>query len=181
MSLLRQQPRSQIVVSLRLGAVAIAATAALLLTGAGCGDEIGDSCSLSSDCSPNGDRFCDNTQQDGYCTIVGCDYNTCPEESQCVRFFSGTFRNRPCDSKTEDIATDMCSLDEVCALEGYCAPKSAESRQCMLSCSSNSDCRDKYECRNLELMRLHGGEPVIEPGTTLGDNPKRFCAAEPLQ
>jgi hypothetical protein len=148
---------------------------------AGCGNQIGDSCSGSSDCSPNGDRFCDNTQPDGYCTIVGCDFNSCPEEAVCVRFFSGGFVNRTCDPATEDVATDMCSFDEVCSLDRVCSPKSSETRECLLSCSSNGDCRDGYECRDLDLMRLHGGEPVLEPGVVLGSNPKRFCAAAPLQ
>jgi len=154
---------------------AVAAVAA-----AGCGSEIGDTCFVSSDCDINGGRQCDNTSDaEGYCTIVGCDHDTCPEEAVCVRFFAGTFSNRPCDHATEDIATNMCSPDELCALEGYCAPRSAESRYCMRRCDGSDDCRSRYECRDLELMRAHGGEPVSPPGERLGDSPPRFCALRP--
>lgn len=147
----------------------------------GCSDKIGDECSLSSDCAPDGSRFCDNTQPSGYCTVVGCDFNTCPEESECVRFFTGSFANRTCDPVTEDIATDMCSPDEACAIDGRCAPAVSELRFCMLKCDNAGDCRSGYECRNLDLMRAHGGEPVVAPGETLGDNPERFCAEAPIE
>ena len=83
----------------------------------GCGKEIGDSCVVSSDCSPNADRTCDTSSKEGYCTIQGCDYNTCPEEAACIRFFSGGFENRICTSK------DECSLDELCSLRGQCLPR----------------------------------------------------------
>ena len=49
-----------------------------LLLASGCGKEIGDTCVVSSDCSPNGDRLCIDPQTDGYCTVQGCDYATCP-------------------------------------------------------------------------------------------------------
>ena len=141
---------------------------------------IGDPCAVSSDCSPNGDRIClDSQVKDGYCTIMGCDYNTCPDSAVCVRFFMGQFDNRPCDHMTEDVSTDDCSLDELCDLEDHCVPRSSEVRYCMASCSSNGDCRDGYECRTLELMIEHGGEPVLAPGTPVDDNVPKFCAAAP--
>lgn len=52
----------------------------------GCKKVIGDSCSIASDCSISGDRQCDTTQYDGYCTQVGCDPNSCPDEASCVAF-----------------------------------------------------------------------------------------------
>ena len=64
---------------------------ALLALAVGCGKEIGDECVVPSDCSPNGDRQCDLSSKSGYCTIQGCDYNTCPEEAACIRFFTGSF------------------------------------------------------------------------------------------
>jgi hypothetical protein len=149
------------------------------LVATGCGNEIGDSCSVASDCAPDGSRFCDTGQPSGYCTIVGCDYNTCPSESECVSFFTGSFANRPCDPATEDVATDMCSSDEVCAIDGLCAPRASELRFCMKKCGSNGDCRSEFECRSLDLMRSHGGEPVVAPGETLGSNPQAFCAEAP--
>ena len=150
------------------------------LGAAACGNEIGDSCVVAADCSPNGDRICDNASDDGYCTIQGCDFDTCPEEAVCIRFYTGSFSNRECDPATEDLATDMCAVDELCAVDGHCVPRSAEVRYCMRSCESGGDCRDGYECRDLELMKDHGGEPVLAPGQVLGDSPPRFCAQAPF-
>lgn len=164
----------------------IALSFALLLGGgAGCGKEIGDACSLSSDCSPNGDRQClDPLVNDGYCTIQGCDVDTCPGEAVCVRFFTGGFSNRPCDWTTEDaadpaIATDDCSLDELCPVSGFCVPRSSEVRFCMRKCDSDGDCRDKYECRDLARMQANGGEPVLGDGVRVDEKSPKFCATAP--
>ena len=148
--------------------------ALVLVTAAfGCGKEIGDSCVVSSDCSPNGDRQCDISQKEGYCTIQGCDYSTCPEEAACIRFFSGQFDNKECQS------TNDCSLDELCNLNNHCVPRSSEVRYCMRTCDSNDDCRDGYECRDIALMKAHGGEPVLEPGTPIDNSAPKFCAISP--
>lgn len=87
-----------------------AATALLLLSG--CSPEIGDDCSTSLDCSANGDRICDVTSPGGYCTIQGCEADTCPEGSVCVEFNPDTPRRAstwcmaPCkgnsDCRTDD-------------------------------------------------------------------------------
>jgi hypothetical protein len=161
---------------------------------AGCGKEIGDACLNDSECDPNGQRDCDRSQDDGYCTIQGCDYNSCPEDSACIRFFTGGFTNRPCYHTTEDRVDekdvdedgnkteilDACSLDELCSLEDLCVPRSSESRYCMATCSDNGDCRDGYECRTIELMRAHGGEPVLEPGDVVDESSPKFCAQQPV-
>lgn len=144
-----------------------------LAASVGCGKEIGDSCIVSTDCDPNGLRQCDASQKDGYCTIMGCDYNTCPSEGVCVRFFSGEFENETCTSDND------CSLDELCDLQGHCVPRSAEVRFCMRKCDSNSDCRDGYECRTLDLMIEHGGEPVLAPGLVVDSHAPKFCATKP--
>ena len=164
--------------------VAAVIAAVLPFVALGCGKEIGDACIVSSDCSPSGQRQCDQPvsgSKDGYCTIQGCDYSTCPSEAACVRFFTGSFDNRPCDHLTEDKAggTDTCSLDELCSLVDRCVPRSAEVRYCMRKCDQDSDCRDGYECRTLELMRKHGGEPVLAPGTPIDDNAPKYCASKP--
>ena len=110
------------------------------LAAAGCGSEIGDSCLVSTDCDPSGERTCIEQSRDGYCTILGCDYDTCPDEAVCVRFFAGEFANKTCDPVTEDDGTDDCSLDELCTISGHCVPRSAEQRFCMRKC--DGDCRD---------------------------------------
>jgi hypothetical protein len=152
-----------------------------LVVVAGCGKEIGDKCVISTDCSPNGDRQCDSSSKEGYCTIQGCDFGTCPEEAVCVRFFTGGFANHPCDPTTEDQpgGADACGLDELCSLNGQCVPRSSEIRFCMKVCESGDDCRDSYECRDLDLMRAHGGEPVLEAGTVIDASAPRFCAIAP--
>jgi hypothetical protein len=166
--------------------------------GAGCGKEIGDACVVPSDCSPNGDRQClDPSTNDGYCTVQGCDFNTCPEEAVCVRFFTGNFANRECNPKTEDDGTDQCSFDELCSLTaeacsptevpgsvtnedacGRCVARSSEIRFCMRTCESDDDCRDGYECRDFDDMKAHGGEPVLD--RKLDRTAPRFCATAPI-
>ncbi len=147
------------------------------LVAAGCGKEIGDACIVSSDCSPTGERQCDSSSQGGYCTIQGCDFDTCPSEAVCVRFFTGNFSNLTCDPATEGVSTDDCGLDELCSLVGNCVPRSSEVRFCMRKCNGDGDCRDGYECRDLSDMISHGGEPVLAPGTPFDANAlPRFCA-----
>jgi hypothetical protein len=144
----------------------------LALFAVGCGKEIGDACVINSDCDPNGNRQCDVSQKEGYCTIQGCDYSTCPEEAVCVRFFTGAF-DRDCASN------DDCSLDELCSLTNKCVPRSSEIRYCMKRCDSNGDCRDGYECRDLAKMMEHGGEPVLAPGQQIDASSPKFCAVAP--
>jgi len=156
----------------------------LLCGGAACGKEIGDSCIISSDCSPNGDRLCLEPQdKGGYCTVQGCDVDTCPDEAVCVRFFTGGFSNKLCVRETEDSSgpehTDDCSFDELCSLSGTCVPRSSEIRFCMRKCGSSDDCRDEYECRDLALMQAHGGEPVLGADVPLDAKAQKFCAAAP--
>ena len=79
-----------------------AARAALLLAvvvaaGAGCRRQIGDECTTAAECNPNGTRSCDATQPGGYCTIQGCDENSCPEEAACIRYFPAQFLTHACD------------------------------------------------------------------------------------
>lgn len=152
----------------------------VVLLAIGCGKEIGDECVVDSDCSSSGDRTCDSTTQPGgYCTIRGCDFDTCPDEAVCVRFFTGSFTNRPCDPSIprED---NPCTLDEVCSLVGSCVPRSSELRFCMRKCDNDGDCRDGYECRTIEDMIAHGGEPVLGPGILVNESTApKFCATAP--
>jgi hypothetical protein len=148
----------------------------LLVVSGACGQEIGDACSFAVDCSPNGDRQCDPDplSPGGYCTVIGCDYSTCPDEAVCVRFFTGSFSNKTCMN-----SPDECSFDELCSLDLHCVARSSESRYCMRKCDSDGDCRDGYECRDLDKMRAHGGEPLLAPGEPIDANAPKFCAAAP--
>lgn len=173
-----------------------------------CGKEIGDPCFNAIDCSPNGDRSCIDAVDDatgtveGYCTVRGCDYSTCPDEAVCVQFFTGSFSNKACDPVCDGLygrdiercpvapvaPAVQCSVDEVCPLEGHCIARSSEIRYCMRSCGSDGDCRDGYECRDLDRMRLHGGQPVLRPidldeggqrRAVLDESAPKFCAKAP--
>lgn len=141
------------------------------LLAAACGSSIGDACVQASDCAQDGSRICAKAP-DGYCTVVGCDFGSCPDEAICVRFFPVIHLGKDCTSDAE------CAADETCtpAGGGKCAPRSLEVRYCMAGCSSHGDCRDKYECRNAERMRAHGGEPVPDPNATTSTAAPSFCA-----
>lgn len=151
-----------------------------------CGKEIGDSCSFSTDCDPNGARICvDPTVHGGYCTIQGCDYSTCPDEAVCIRFFTGDFANKTCDPIAENNPVTppqdrKCTPDELCSIEGHCVPRSSENRFCMKKCGSNGDCRDGYECRTFAKMQAEGGEPVLAPGIVVTEQTApKYCAVAP--
>lgn len=158
------------------------ASVCLVLVLAACGKEIGDECVSNLDCGDgtNPARICDLESPGGYCTEMGCDWDTCAEEAVCVRFFTASFENKPCDAAQEDLTIDQCAIDEACTLSGQCVPRSSEVRYCMRRCSDGGDCRSNYECRDEALMRAHGGEPVPKPGERTGTNLTKFCAAAPI-
>lgn len=167
-------------------AVVIAAGA---LVASGCGHSVGDNCSTNVDCSPAGDRFCDTSAVNGYCTIDGCDVNTCPDEAVCIRFLTPVLNEactfdpaQPNSRATCPHADDRCVCDRTdggqCqssttgSTNAHCAPESTERRWCQLKCGSNSDCRAGYECRSTGTL---GAEPV--PTLTLSaGSPAKFCA-----
>ena len=113
----------------RLAALAVSLTAAAL--GLGCTPQIGDDCSVSTNCSTTGVRLCDITQPGGYCTIFNCEPGSCPDDSKCVNF-----------------GTKLSLKPDATA----CIPSQANSPYkrsfCMASCSKDSDCRngDGYRC-----------------------------------
>lgn len=153
--------------------------AALSLGLAGCGKEIGDSCVLATDCDINGTRTCDLSQTGGYCTIMGCDYNTCPTEAVCVGFLMGSFDNQTCTYATDGVSTFDCTPDELCTLDGHCAPSANEIRYCMRKCNKDSDCRSGYECRDMTKMEKDGGMPILAPGQKIDSSTPKFCALAP--
>lgn len=79
----------------------------VLVAVAGCKPEVGDACTISTDCSITGDRLCDTSQPGGYCTMFNCDEGSCPDESVCVEFhpdadrFARRFCVRTCEAASE--------------------------------------------------------------------------------
>ena len=105
---------------------------AALLVAAGCAPKIGNKCTLSTDCSQLGDRLCDTTQPEGYCTIFSCEPDTCPE-AVCVGFDS--------------------QLDPACGASQGIQAARFERTFCMKGCDDDSDCRDNYQC--VDMATLH--------------------------
>ena len=95
-----------------------------------CSADIGDDCTYDADCSADGDRYCDSSQPDGYCLIIGCGPDECPSEASCVNFVT------PCPTGEGYEDGTKCSLIESNRGRTYC----------MKHCKSNSDCRDQYQC-----------------------------------
>ena len=87
----------------------------LLLCLAGCQPSIGDSCNNSGDCSANGARVCDLAQPGGYCTILGCDPDTCPGSSICVEWRFDPSRT------AESWCMESCRTDGGCRNAYLCA------------------------------------------------------------
>lgn len=142
----------------------------LVASAVGCGKNIGDPCKTNVDCSPSGDRFCDTASPGGYCTVDGCDDQTCPgDDVVCVRFLTAVL-DRTCVFGAP-FPDHGCRVDERCVCDtstteqgcidgrAHCAPEASERRWCMDRCNSNGDCRAEYECRTTGTF---GAEPVPE-------------------
>ena len=73
----------------------------------GCARQIGDDCSLNSDCGTN--LICDTSQPDGYCTQSPCRSDNCPSEAECVTFGPQvTYCMRLCNNKNPCRGTYFC-------------------------------------------------------------------------
>jgi hypothetical protein len=94
----------------------------------GCSPQIGDDCLTSLDCSQQGDRLCDTSQPEGYCTVFDCQPDACPGASVCVQFGS--------------------EFDPACSDDGPIDPrwKRFERSFCLAACELDEDCRDGYRC-----------------------------------
>ena len=91
----------------------------------GCQPSIGDKCQLSTDCSTRGDRLCDTSQVDGYCTLFNCVSGACPDDATCVQFGS---------------KIPGCAYDDR-------RPSRVGRTMCLATCTEDSDCRPGYLCR----------------------------------
>jgi hypothetical protein len=118
-----------------------------------CQPEIGDECSNASDCSVQEQRTCDTTYPGGYCTVLGCTADGCPEEASCVAFQS------------------VLSVAPECA-----SPQTRPRLQrtvCMKTCRRDADCRGGYECVDLS-RRNPWGATVVDSGAS-----GKVCALPP--
>ena len=132
---------------LRLLAFALVALSA-------CTPTIGDKCVLSTDCSTRGDRLCDTSQPDGYCTQFNCSKNSCPDNAACILFNAGI---------------PGCGYDDRSGGYGSRVARAF----CVASCGQDSDCRPGYLC----------GDPKSAPwgGLVQDDNQdRRSCLVIPL-
>jgi hypothetical protein len=96
---------------------------------AGCTPSIGARCTLSTDCSSQGDRVCDTAETAGYCTVLNCTANSCPDNAACILF---------------QVSVPGCAYND------YSAPGRTGVAMCMKTCNHDSDCResDAYVCAN---------------------------------
>lgn len=121
---------------------------ALALLALGCAPQIGDDCDTSQDCSQGGERLCDVTQPDGYCTVFNCEPGSCPDNSVCVVF-----------------AVDESSVPE-------CVDPNTLSRFtrsfCLRTCEGRSDCRSGYDCFDLR-------QPNDFSAVVVDSGPGRVC------
>ena len=99
----------------------------------GCATEIGDDCDLDADCSPNMNRNCDRSQPGGYCLIIGCGPDECPQEASCVEFTTPCPTGEGYESSAE---WDKCGLIESNRGRTYC----------LKHCRSDKSCRGGYKC-----------------------------------
>ena len=114
---------------MRLHPSLLASTALLALAAlAACTPEIGDKCTLSTDCSIRQDRVCDTSQPNGYCT-KNCGGNGCPDKAACVLY---------------NTSLPGCGFDDRAGPGGSRVARSF----CSARCFSNEDCRTEegYIC-----------------------------------
>jgi hypothetical protein len=82
---------------------------------------------LSTDCGSTGQLVCDTSEYEGYCTMVDCIANGCPNNAGCIEFYP---------------SVPGCGYDDRAAGSRFSIPF------CMATCTSDSDCRTEYVCAN---------------------------------
>ncbi len=120
----------------------------------GCTPAIGDKCTVSTDCSTRGDRLCDNSQPEGYCTVFNCRADSCPDKAACLLFNS---------------ALGGCAYDDRAGAYGSRLARSF----CGARCETDSDCRSDYVCV----------DPRTPPWSALildDDQGQRTCLPRPV-
>lgn len=106
-----------------------------LLLGA-CTPKIGDECQISQQCSASGERLCDITMPDGYCTVLGCSAGLCPEDSVCIAFAHHSSPVKGCNDPN--------------------GVSRFERTACMATCDEDEDCREGYACIDMRQRNPWG-------------------------
>src|SRR4051794_29082336 len=106
---------------------------------AACSRGIGDPCESALNCSASATRLCDRTQKGGYCTLSGCQADSCPKEAACVSFWQNTQRSDNADRNRLSV------------------------NYCMRKCEERSDCRDDegYACLSGSDFGYNGEATVV--------------------
>ena len=121
---------------------------------AGCRPKIGDKCQTSVDCSQLGDRLCDISQPDGYCTIYNCEpkesngATKCPDEAVCIVYAAEPSAVAGCQNRLGN------------------TPYSRSF--CMRTCDNTTDCRSGYLC-------LDVGAPGNRWAAVNADSSEKVC------
>ena len=167
-----------------------------------CGKEIGDSCNTNVDCDQNGNRDCDLSQPGGYCTINGCDEESCPSEAVCIRIFPYEDEHTSCGQNSDCTNFGLglchddgfcgcqkdseCASDKVCLPEGFCVPRASERRYCERTCGDNGDCRGGYVCHQAGIegqtadTSAYGSVALVATNANQStDVVVKFCAPSP--
>lgn len=134
---------------------------------AGCSAEIGDECQANSDCSLNYDRTCDFHQPGGYCLIIGCEPNSCPEEASCVEFITPC--PEPFDGAGPDLNGNNAECDEI--------EPNRKRTYCLKHCNKNDDCRSNYDCVGV----ADSGEPNTIPQAAIIDDSSKSKICVPKE
>jgi len=133
---------------------------------AGCRPEVGDKCQTSVDCSQLGDRLCDISQPDGYCTIFNCEpkdsngATKCPDEAVCIVYAAEPSAVPGCQNRLGN------------------TPYSRSF--CMKTCDNTTDCRSGYVCLDVgapgnrwAAVNADGNEKVCIQPFSIAEVPPR--------
>ena len=102
-----------------------------------------------------GDRLCDVSQPEGYCTALNCRGGSCADDAVCVLFSS---------------AVPGCGYNDRSGTFGSRVARSF----CIAPCTSNTDCRAGYVCAD---PRTYPWNAVVLEN----DQSRRTCLAVPLE
>jgi hypothetical protein len=124
---------------------------------AACQPRTGDKCRTSTDCSSRGDRVCDTSQPEGYCTVFNCLGGGCADKGggACVAI---------------DVRVPGCAYDD------RRSPARTARSLCLATCEDDADCRRdevygyEYEC---VLPEERGGVSLEQ--VKAGEAPKKVC------